>query len=274
MATRASLPNPQVLVTLPVYNEAAILGNSVESVLRALSDSGIDFRLSIAEDGSTDGTQNCVREILKRHPTIIAQSNVERRGRGWALRTLWSRVDADFYAFSDADFAADPHFLVEAIKIATAGRAVVTGSRYVPGATTVRPPLRHLVSKGYNRLTRLLFHDHVSDHQCGLKVFSREALHLLLPISREDTWFWDTEVLILANELGLGITEFPVAWTERKSTSTNVLRLASDVFIHGTGLLRLKGYQSSRPFPERIHDSLEPVRTEHDTGLPTSNSRT
>jgi glycosyltransferase involved in cell wall biosynthesis len=233
----------RVLVSLPVYNEAPILRESVESVIEVLTEAGINFTLSIAEDGSTDGTKDCIREIQSRHPTILVQSNPEKHGRGWALRTLWSRVDADFYAFSDADFSADPRFLVAAIRMAEEGRAIVTGSRYMPGALVIRPPLRRFVSKSYNRLIRMMFQDHVQDHQCGLKVFSREAVRALLPLAHEDSWFWDTEMLILANDTGLSVAEIPVDWVERKSKRTHVLRLASDLYLHGTGLLRLTGYR-------------------------------
>jgi glycosyltransferase involved in cell wall biosynthesis len=236
---------PSVLVTLPVFNEAAFLRASVESVMNTLTEAEINFTLSIAEDGSFDGSKECIREIQARHPTILVQSAPERRGRGWALRTLWSKVEADFYAFSDTDFAADPRFLVEAIRIAQKGNPVVTGSRYQSGARVNRPPARRWVSQGYNRLIRLLFRDHVLDHQCGLKVFSRRAVRMLLPLTREDSWFWDTEILVYANDSGLAITEFPVEWVERKVKRTKMIRLGSDVFLHGRGIIRLKSNRES-----------------------------
>ncbi len=235
-----------VLVTLPVYNEAAILKSSVESVMNTLTKSGINFTLSIAEDGSSDGTKDCIRDILAQHPAIRVQSVPEKRGRGWALRTLWSRVEADFYAFSDADFAADPRFLVEAIQIAQNGHPIVTGSRYVNGARVVRPPVRRWASLGYNRLIRLVFGDQVLDHQCGLKVFSRGAVRALLPLTIEDSWFWDTEVLVCAKDVGLPITEFAVDWVERKVKRTRMLRLGSDILLHGGGIIRLKSNRSFR----------------------------
>jgi glycosyltransferase involved in cell wall biosynthesis len=238
----------RVLVTLPVHNEAPVLRDSVDLVIRVLESARIDFTLSIAEDGSTDGTQDCIREIQRRHPTILVQSNPQKRGRGWALRTLWSGVEADFYAFSDTDFSASPTFLVKAIQMAQHGSAVVTGSRYMPGAHVNRPPLRRLVSKSYNQLIRLMFQDRVQDHQCGLKVFSRAAIQALLPLAHEDSWFWDTEILILANDTGLAVSELPVDWVERKARRTRLLRLASDIYLHGTGLLRLKSrHLSGRP---------------------------
>ena len=212
----------------------------------ALGAAGITFTLAIAEDGSTDGTRDCIREIQERYPTAVVQTDHEKRGRGFALRTLWARVEADFYAFSDVDFAADPQFLAEAIRIALEGNPVVTGSRYVPGARVIRPPLRSLVSQVYNQLVRTLFHDGVHDHQCGLKVFSRAAVRSLLPLAHEDSWFWDTEILVLAHDTGVAVTEFPVNWVERKTTRTPMVRLFSDFYLHGTGILRLVGNRRPR----------------------------
>lgn len=232
-------------MTLPVYNEVQMLSESVNSILHVLSESGLDFTLSIAEDGSDDGTKDCIQQLCHRFPGILVQSVPEKHGRGWALRTLWSRVDADLYAFSDVDLAANPKFLVQAIQLALDGRPIVIGSRYVPGAIVIRPPLRSWVSKGYNWLVRVLFHDRVMDHQCGLKVFSAQAIRTLLPYATESSWFWDTEVLVLASEKSIDVTELPVEWTERKSMRTGGGRLLSDLYIHGVGLIRLKGKHPS-----------------------------
>ncbi len=193
---------------------------------------------------------------MKDVPTIIFQTDAKRHGRGWALRKLWSHIDADYYAFSDADFSAAPSFLVEAIRQAQRGSDIVVGSRYVPGSTVNRPPVRHAVSRMYNRLVRLIFRDGIFDHQCGLKVFSRKAIERLLPISTEDSWFWDTEMLVLAHEAGLHVTEIPIRWIERKSRRTSIIRLLSDVYLHGAGLIRLVSKCSRVPHGERPSVSL------------------
>jgi len=250
-AADLSRVRPRVLVTLPVYNEAPILNESVENVISALTDSRVDFTLVIAEDGSTDGSQECIRKIVEHHPSIIVQSVPEKHGRGWALNNVWSRFEADIYAFSDTDFAAEPECLITGIRLVQEGQDVVTGSRYVAGARVIRPPLRHLVSRFYNRLIRMLFQDRVRDHQCGLKVFSSAAVRALVPLSREDSWFWDTEMLILANDSNLVVTEFPVDWIERKVLRTELWRLASDFYLHGKGMLRLAGDRRTRGYSHR-----------------------
>ena len=235
-------PRPRrVLVTLPVYNEAPRLEGCVRELVRVLDRAPEIYRLAIAEDGSTDGTQEIIAALTAEYPQLIVQSLRDRKGRGFALKSLWSRVDADVYAFTDVDLAVEPRSILAGVQSILRGADVVTGSRYVVGSVVRRPPLRSTISRSYNALIRLLFGDTIRDHQCGLKLFTREALDALLPRTSEDTWFWDTEILLTAFVLGLSVQEIPVNWVERKNPRTGLRRLASDVFLHGAGLIRLKG---------------------------------
>ena len=230
-----------VLVTIPAHNEQHWLYETVSTLKKVLDNGNVDYRLSVAEDGSTDDTKVVLERLRSEYPDIIIQSHPERLGRGKALRTLWLNVDANHYVFIDADLAGDTTGLLEVIQKSKVGFDVVTGSRYVTGAVVNRPPARWLVSKAYNQLVRLVFSESVQDHQCGLKAFSRRARDELLPICREDSWAWDTEVLVLASHLGYGVVEIPVRWTERRTNKTPWKRLLSDLKIHATALLNLRG---------------------------------
>jgi glycosyltransferase AglD len=238
----------QVLVTLPARNEATRLVSALKAVDKAFRASGLDFQLSVAEDGSTDGTKEILPTLSEQFPGLLIQEGNGTLGRGRALRHLWSRVHADIYCFTDVDLAAGERALVAAVQMVADGSDVVTGSRYAPGAHTTRPYVRSAVSRCYNLLLRSAFHEGIRDHQCGLKAFSREAITRLLPLSREDSWFWDTEMLVLALSAGYPVVEMPVTWTERKTHRTSWARLASDVYLHGTGMVRL-AYRTSRKEP-------------------------
>jgi len=248
-ARSPQLPNqrdPLVLVTLPVFNEAFRIETCVDSVTSALREANVRFLLAIAEDGSDDGTKSLINDIARRRPEIIVQSLEGRRGRGYALRVLWSGVEADVYAFSDVDLAAGTESLLRGLDVIDAGADVVIGSRYVDGASVVRPPLRSLASRSYNRLIRLLLGGSVMDHQCGMKLFTRSAISKLLSATNEDTWFWDTEVVVLAQRMGMLVKEIPVNWVERKVGRTEISRLLNDIYVHGTGLLKLKADLSNQ----------------------------
>jgi glycosyltransferase AglD len=238
----------QVLVTLPARNEATRLVSALKAVDKAFRASGLDFQLSVAEDGSTDGTKEILPTLSEQFPGLLIQEGNGTLGRGRALRHLWSRVHADIYCFTDVDLAAGERALVAAVQMVADGSDVVTGSRYAPGAHTTRPYLRSAVSRCYNLLLRSAFREGIRDHQCGLKAFSREVIERLLPRSHEDSWFWDTEMLVLALSAGYPVVEMPVTWTERKTHRTSWARLASDVYLHGTGMMRL-AYRAGRREP-------------------------
>ena len=242
----AGVPHPEprdrarVLVTIPVHNEVHRLTESLARLDSAFRSASLDYQLSVAEDGSTDGTKDLLHQLTERWPGITIQEDLEPLGRGRALRRLWSRSQADVYCFTDADLATGPESVVTVVRKVVEGAPIVIGSRYVDGATTNRPPLRSLVSREYNRLLRFAFRQGTRDHQCGLKAFSGGAIRQLLPRTKEDSWFWDTEIVVLALLSGIPVMELPVSWVEHKGRRTPIRRLVSDIFLHGTGLLRLK----------------------------------
>lgn len=238
----AELP---VLVTIPVKNEAPRLRSSVLALKRALDSSGLDYLLSIAEDGSTDGTKQILSELRDMIPALIVQDQPRSLGRGKALRQLWSQIPASVYCFTDADLAAGTEAVVAAIREVRAGKDVVVGSRYLPTSELDRPPLRSAVARVYNQLLRWLFAEPIRDHQCGLKAFRGTAMRDLLARSVEDSWFWDTEVLVLSIRRGYSVSEMPVHWVEHKLRRTSLRRLYSDILLHGCGLLRLHARLSS-----------------------------
>lgn len=229
----------RVFVTVPVRNEEPRLNRTIERLVSVLEKSGYDWKLSVAEDGSTDGSAPLLRELARDHPNLVVQTSHLRLGRGLALRRLWSTVVADIYAFTDADLAAGPEAVVAAVRAVDHGADVAVGSRFLRDSVVRRPPLRNLVSHTYNWLVRRMFEDEIADHQCGIKAFSRLATARLLPQTTEDSWFWDTEILVQAVWGGLRVVEFPVDWTETKYPNTSLRRLMSDVGLHGPGLLRL-----------------------------------
>ncbi len=232
---------PRVEVSIPVFNEERFIRATIKALHTAFSNAGLDATLSIIEDGSTDGTLSEIRRIQQFLPEVISRHSSDKLGRGRALRERWLESDAEILAFVDADLATGADAVVEAVRLAISGVDVVTGSRYLPRSIVKRPPLRRAVSEAYNWILRRVFKDGIWDHQCGLKAFRRDALADLLPFTNEDTWFWDTEVLVLAKLAGFQVMEMPVRWQEHKVVRTSPRRLLHDIYLHGTGIIRLSG---------------------------------
>jgi len=227
----------RVIVTLPVYKDAQFLRSAVESLEGATLRIIPDFTLVIAEDGS-DSTQ-LVNELKQKYPNIIHLQHDGRLGRGRALREAWGTIEGDVYAYIDVDMATDLVKFDAYKNLLESESDLVTGSRYIAGSETNRPRLRRFASKTYNWFVRILFSTGVHDHQCGFKSFTARLVKVLSLEAKSDSWFWDTEVIVLARKRGFRIREIPIHWTERKGPKTPISRLARDVWIHGTGLWKL-----------------------------------
>jgi glycosyltransferase involved in cell wall biosynthesis len=229
----------RVVVTLPVYKDTVFLRKAVEIVEETTPQIAPNFVLLILEDGS-DSSQ-LVNELKPTYRNLVYIQHDQRLGRGKALREGWKNIDGDVYLYIDVDLATDLTKLnaYRDLIVSHPEFDLVTGSRYIPGSETNRPQLRRSASVIYNQLVRSLFRTGIHDHQCGFKSFSRELVHVLSAESKTDSWFWDTEVLVLARKLGFRIREIPVYWTEKKAPRTPLARLMRDVWIHGSGLMRL-----------------------------------
>ncbi len=235
------MPNPplRLIVTLPVYKDAQFLEKTSEALEQVTKAIANDFTLLIAEDGSN--SSDIVERLRRKYQNIVYFQNDRRLGRGKALREAWKKVQGDVYVYIDADLATDLSKLDAYKNLIEEQRDfdLVTGSRYLRASATTRPWLRKTASVLYNWWVRILFRTGVHDHQCGFKSLSRKLVERLAVEARSDSWFWDTEIIVLATKLGFKVKEIPVCWAEKKGNRTPIRRLAKDVWLHGTGLLGL-----------------------------------
>jgi glycosyltransferase involved in cell wall biosynthesis len=228
-----------IVITLPIYKDTAYLEKAIESLEEITPSLAENFIILIAEDGSN--SSEIVDRLAQRYKNIVYFHCDQRLGRGRALREAWKKVQGDIYVYIDVDMATDLRRL-DAYKNLLEGQNeadLITGSRYIRGAITTRPWLRKTTSIAYNWIVRNLFQTGVHDHQCGFKSLSKKLVERLNVETKSDSWFWDTEVIVLAKEFGFKIMEIPVYWVEKKGRRTPIKRLMTDVRLHGVGLLRL-----------------------------------
>ena len=192
----------------------------------------------IADNGSTDGTLAEAEALSQEFPQV-RYIRLEERGRGRALRTAWTGSRADVVAYMDVDLSTGLESLPPLVSaIAADGYDIAVGSRLLPQSQVVGRTLkREITSRGYSLLFRTMFFTPFRDAQCGFKAASRRAADDLAPLVKDNGWFFDSELLILAQKCDYRIRELPVHWTDDPDTRVRILRTAwEDV----KGLLRLK----------------------------------
>ena len=231
---RACAPRERLVeVAVPVYNEEKILARSVRQLHSYLT-RNLPFRfvITIAENASTDGTFAAAQQLCAELSGVRAV-HLDRKGRGFALRHVWGSSNADIVAYMDADMSTGLDAFLPLIAPLLSGHSdLATGSRLAHGATVVRSGKREIISRSYNLLLRTVLSARFADAQCGFKAGRTEVIRALLPDVKDNAWFFDTELLILAQRRGLRVYQVPVAWTEDPD---------SKVDIAGTALADLRG---------------------------------
>ncbi len=218
---------PRVDVVVPVYNEQAGLERSVRRLHRFLrANLPLDWRIVIADNASVDATPAIAAELAHELPRVTVIT-LALKGRGRALRAAWSGSDADVVCYMDVDLSTDLRALIPLVGGLLAGAGeVAIGTRLAPASRVVRGPKREFISRSYNRLLRFALRAHFSDAQCGFKAVRGDVARRLLPEIKDEGWFFDTELLVLAQRRGLRILEVPVIWIDDPDSRVDIVRTA------------------------------------------------
>ncbi|MFQ5473814.1 MAG: dolichyl-phosphate beta-glucosyltransferase [Dehalococcoidia bacterium] len=229
-----------VEVVVPVYNEQRALPESIPTLLDFLASDAFpyEWRILIADNASIDNTPEVGRGLEEQYPGQIKYVRIERKGRGFALKQVWLDSPMDIVSYMDVDLSTgieDFPALIGAI--ADDGYDVAIGSRLAKGARVTRSLKRRVLTLGYNSMIKGMFFTRFSDAQCGFKAVSRKAAQRIIPLIEDNNWFFDTELLILAEKMGYRVKDVPVRWIE--DTDTRV-KIASTVSEDIRGLVRLR----------------------------------
>jgi glycosyltransferase involved in cell wall biosynthesis len=218
-----------VEVVIPVYNEEASLSPSVRR-LHAYLDAHfpLTWRVSIADNASTDRTW-AVANRLASELDGVRVVHLDAKGRGRALRKAWLASTASVVAYMDVDLSTDLDALLPLVAPLVSGHSdVAIGTRLAHGSRVVRGPKRELISRVYNLLLKATLHNGFSDAQCGFKAVRADVARMLLPLVEDDGWFFDTELLILAEHNGMRIHEVPVDWIDDADSRVDVRATAME----------------------------------------------
>jgi glycosyltransferase involved in cell wall biosynthesis len=223
----APAASPSVDVVVPVHDEQRVLTASIRRLHDYLSRAlPVSWRIVIADNASTDETLRIAMALAEdlRNVELLTLSE---KGRGRALRTAWERSEADVVCYMDADLSTDLRALPPLLAPLFSGHSdLAIGTRLASGSRVVRGAKREVVSRAYNRILHTVLGARFSDAQCGFKAVRTDAVRRLLPSVRDQGWFFDTELLVVAQREGMRIHEVPVDWVDDPDSRVDLLRTA------------------------------------------------
>ncbi|MFI5805692.1 glycosyltransferase [Streptomyces sp. NPDC051561] len=219
--------SPLLDLVIPVYNEEDDLEPCVRRVHEHLTQNfPYAFRITVADNASTDRTPHIATGLAAEMPEVRSV-RMGQKGRGRALRAVWEASDSPVLAYMDVDLSTDLKALLPLVAPLVSGHSdLAIGTRLTNGSRVVRGPRREFVSRAYNLVLRSSLSARFSDAQCGFKAIRADVARRLLPMVEDTGWFFDTEMLVLAERAGLRIHEVPVDWVDDPHSSVRIVRTA------------------------------------------------
>ena len=248
-ADEAGLP-PVLDIVIPVHNEERDLEPCVRRLHAYLTDElGYRFRITVAENASTDGTVDVARRLADELSGVRLLALPEP-GRGRALRTAWLGSDAPVLVYMDVDLSTDLAALLPLVAPLISGHSdLAIGTRLARSSRVVRGAKREIISRSYNLLLRGTLATRLSDAQCGFKAIRADVAARLLPLVQDTGWFFDTELLVIAQRAGLRIHEVPVDWVDDPDSRVDIVATAiADL----KGIVRLGRGLATGAVPVRV----------------------
>ena len=231
--------DPVVDIVVPVHNEEVDLAPSVRRLDSFLATTfPYSYRITIADNASTDGTWSVAQGLAAELPQVQAR-HLDQKGRGRALRAVWSDSSAPILAYTDVDLSTDLRALLPLVAPLISGHSdIAIGSRLARSSRVVRGSKREFVSRSYNLILKGALAASFSDAQCGFKAIRASVADDLLPLVQDNNWFFDTELLVIAQRAGLRIHEVPVDWTDDPDSRVDVVATAKEDLAGVARLIR------------------------------------
>ena len=219
---------PVVDIVVPVYNEERDLGPSIRKLHEFLRTFPFSSVITIADNASRDGTLSLAKQLSAELPGVRV-IHLDQKGRGRALRKAWTESEAQVVTYMDVDLSTDLKALLPLVAPIVSGHSdLAIGSRLARGSRTKRGPKREFISRAYNLVLRLSLGAGFTDAQCGFKAIRASVAREVIPRVLDQAWFFDTELLILAQRAGLRVHEVPVDWTDDPDSRVAIVRTAID----------------------------------------------
>ncbi len=242
-------------VVVPVYNEEQALPHTIPTLRAFLAEPTFPYawRIVIADNASIDSTPEVGQRLAREAGDEVEYVRIEAKGRGRALKRTWLDSPMEIVSYMDVDLSTGLEAFPALIRaIAEEGYGLAVGSRLASRSRVRRSLKRRALTRSYNILIKAMFRTRFSDAQCGFKAVSREVAQDVVPLIEDNNWFFDTELLILAEKVGYRIKDVPVSWVEDLDTRVKIGATVSEDL---RGLLRLRRRRPWRRAVSRLGDS-------------------
>lgn len=242
----------RVDIMLPVYHGnldeiPMSIQKQVEYYEKALGE--YEWRIVLAINGPNAENVISLAQKLGKKDKRIAYAYVERPGKGSGIIHSWSRSTADIISYMDIDLSTDIRDFAHLVSQIKAGYDIAIGSRFHPDSIVTRSLKRRIVSFAYHKLFMkfVLGVKTYTDGQCGFKAVSPRVVREILPLVRNRNWFFESEMLYIAERKGLRIKEVPVQWTESEFSGMSLYKAIFEFIrcIIGLRFRRLRNIQIS-----------------------------
>ena len=252
-------------IVVPVYNEEQALPSTI-LILTDFLNANVTkhWQIVIADNASTDNTRSVSEMLCGKYPGVNYKY-IPRKGRGGALRRVWLDSTADIVSYMDVDLATNLDHFPQLIESLDSGYHIAIGSRLSKGSRVTRSVRREVISRTYNVMIKSMLFTGFPDAQCGFKALTRETADAIIPQIKDNNWFFDTELLIIAAKRGYRISSVPVKWDDDPNSSVKVARTIGESIL---GLLRLRfggvpwvpppGNKTQEDNPRQSPDRSEP----------------
>jgi len=234
MTSPSSSGHPKsVLFVLPIYNEEVQLAWSVETLYKFaaenLSPEKYNWRIAVGDNASKDRSPEIAQELAKKYRGKVEHIRLEQKGRGRLLKKVWLDESFDYSLYYDVDLSTDLKHIPPMLKALDEGSDLAIGVRLGAGAVVKQRKLfREITSRGYCAIVHVFGRSKLRDFQCGFKAITKQAALRYLPFVEDVTWFFDTELLLIAEHSGGKIYQEPVFWTDDPGTTVHVGKTARD----------------------------------------------
>lgn len=219
----------QVEITIPVYNEEKILKNSITNLVSFLNKTNLKYTITIADNASKDNTLKIANKLAKKYKKVKV-FHTNKPGRGNVLKQVWKKSKADVLCYMDADLSTDLRHLPEMVSLLK-DYDVGNGNRLSKESKTQRGLYRTLLSKSYNAMIKYFLKIKSNDMQCGFKGIRKTVFLKLIKETKNDGFFFDTELMVWAEKKNYKIGQIPIRWVERSDSKVRIYSTVKDYLI-------------------------------------------